>query len=55
MRYKPIKLDEVFELFKLRSETVKALKKFTTGTNRTKEVPFWKFCDMMKQGGWTII
>ena len=53
-RYKPIDIDEAFELFALRKQTIKALKKYSTGTKRTEDVPFWKFCDMLKQGGWTI-
>ena len=54
-RYKPIDIDEAFELFALRKQTIKALKKYSTGTKRTEDVPFWKFCDMLKQGGWTLV
>jgi len=48
-RYKPIELDEVYDLFKIRRAVELHL------TKKKSRLRFDKFCDMMKLGGWTIV
>ena len=49
MRYKPIELDEVYNLYQLRKTLL------FRRTGKRSRLRFDKFCDMMKQGGYTIL
>ena len=49
MQYKPIELDEAFDLYQIRKQAETAVYK------KRSRLRFDKFCDMLKRGGYTIV